>query len=534
MQPVGIREFTRTLLYDYDTMHEPVLSWPWCLAMVESRADNATAIWSLASAINREYAGAHGYGFYRARLPRPSSGRPACVHPQHGARAASWCKLAVTLRLLLLGVRGRPCAHVMYIDSDAFILNASMSIDEYLERARSVGDEAVQDARWELLLSSDFPYRGAGPCAGVFWVKNSPDGCSIMRAWWDWPSSPHLLKPWDQGAVNEFYVRARPFGDRVRVLPTGRFFHFVMGTASPADPWLVHVLARHRERHAQAVARLLSAALRAARGVRRSRHGDVGGEGGLPDPCEHAGESALFDSQALGALLARARASGACPPAQRGVDSLGRRLPQTVTEGRGGAQLRPQRTHLNGTALAAPSPAPSREGLLTWMLRSLRGRKRDAPSSPAPLRPCWRGEGRNNESQLWSCWERWWEDVGLRFAEQQRQWLRWQMHKGAHALASLKSAALFPRVQRPHGARALAVTHTPHAAKKPESGAARQRGGHRLQRNGPVTNAVMQHPASRCLGANREGLPLQTTFCSLVQAAHRYGTDSEDGRLLCL
>eukprot|EP00307_Rebecca_sp_RCC1486_P002575 CAMPEP_0119421188 /NCGR_PEP_ID=MMETSP1335-20130426/25338_1 /TAXON_ID=259385 /ORGANISM="Chrysoculter rhomboideus, Strain RCC1486" /LENGTH=496 /DNA_ID=CAMNT_0007446591 /DNA_START=80 /DNA_END=1570 /DNA_ORIENTATION=+ len=362
--------------------------------------------------------------------------------------------------------------NVMYIDSDAFILNASMSIDEYLERARSVGDEAVQDARWELLLSSDFPYRGAGPCAGVFWVKNSPDGCSIMRAWWDWPSSPHLLKPWDQGAVNEFYVRARPFGDRVRVLPTGRFFHFVMGTASPADPWLVHVLARHRERHAQAVARLLSAALRAARGVRRSRHGDVGGEGGLPDPCEHAGESALFDSQALGALLARARASGACPPAQRGVDSLGRRLPQTVTEGRGGAQLRPQRTHLNGTALAAPSPAPSREGLLTWMLRSLRGRKRDAPSSPAPLRPCWRGEGRNNESQLWSCWERWWEDVGLRFAEQQRQWLRWQMHKGAHALASLKSAALFPRVQRPHGARALAVTHTPHAAKKPESGAA--------------------------------------------------------------
>lgn len=454
---------------------------PWCIAMSESRPDNATsAFWSAAADINRAFAAAHGYGFYRAHLPSGAR-EPSCVHPAHGVRAAAWCKLAVVLRLLLLGVRGRPCAHVMYLDSDAFFLNVSMNIDEYLSRARDVGDEAVQDDRWQLMLASDAPHHPAGPCTGVFWVKNTPDGCGLVRSWWDWPVPAErartLKKPWDQGAAVSFYVASRPFGDRVRVLFTGQFFHFALHRGAPADPFVVHVMTRRAHEAPVGLATLMRAVLAAARAARTS------GTTGTAPP---AAVEESFRASSLVPLLTRLGARGACTPAPRGVDSFGRRLPRSTTEGTSGAPLLPLHTNLDGTPHARRAELAKRRGGASgdaegWraaglqLLQPLLGRPPRTPPAAvvslrqpvAAARRCWKARGRRNESQRWACWDRWWDDVARRLGTAERE-------RGASMPAVASNTTR------------------------------------------PATNIKVQDPAPRCLARDGRGPPAQTLWCRLV------------------
>eukprot|EP00965_Chrysotila_dentata_P053749 1783079-Pleurochrysis_carterae.AAC.2 len=99
----------------------------------------------------------------------------ACVHEKHGGRAAPWCKIPVVAHVLQNGIHARRCASVMYLDSDAYFDDATVSIDEYFARARRLGDDAVNElgANWHLLFSSNAPFQPDGLCTAVFWVRNT-------------------------------------------------------------------------------------------------------------------------------------------------------------------------------------------------------------------------------------------------------------------------------------------------------------------------------------------------------------------------
>jgi len=121
----------------------------WCVVMSDTRpADAMTEFWQLTAAINRLYAASHGYGFLRAKLRHNATSSPfklasACSHVAHGPRATPWCKIPVVAHAALHGVLGRRCSSIMYLDSDAYVSNPSLSIEAYLGRARRLGDEAV-------------------------------------------------------------------------------------------------------------------------------------------------------------------------------------------------------------------------------------------------------------------------------------------------------------------------------------------------------------------------------------------------------
>ena len=78
-----------------------------------------------------------------------------------------------------------------------------MSLEEYLEHGRSLGDEALIDDDWSLLFTSN------------------AHSCGILRNWWDadWPDKSRWS--WEQGAMADgVHLYNRAYGARVRVLPT--------------------------------------------------------------------------------------------------------------------------------------------------------------------------------------------------------------------------------------------------------------------------------------------------------------------------
>ena len=128
------------------------MGWPWCLVTFDGRsAEGQKDYWVRASALNAAYAARHKYGFIHMQVEGNM-----CHHTTMGRRRPAWCKVPAVARVLLLGIDGRPCESIMYLDSDAVVTNPSLSIDDYLARARRRGDEALFDDNWLLLFSSDY------------------------------------------------------------------------------------------------------------------------------------------------------------------------------------------------------------------------------------------------------------------------------------------------------------------------------------------------------------------------------------------
>lgn len=228
----------------------------WCLVMSDTRAaDELHEYWQLTAAINRHYAISHGYGFFRARLrwngtsaesPKLAS---ACTHGMHGPRASPWCKIPVMAYVALHGVLGRRCSRLMYLDSDAYIANLSMSVDGFLARSRRMGDEAVAangGRPWHLLFSSNAPFQPDGLCTAVFWMRNSGEACGLLRRWWDspWPNLSHA-HPFEQRPMSVLHRFHRAFGERVRLMPTATFFR-TRQAGWPINPFVHHMTERFR------------------------------------------------------------------------------------------------------------------------------------------------------------------------------------------------------------------------------------------------------------------------------------------------
>ena len=103
---------------------------------------------TLTATINRAYATHHGYGFFFGQIAKNT-----CVHPKLGVRHSAWCKILVIAHVLIEGIAGSSCSNILYIDTDAYVTNFTLSIDGFLERARERGDESIPDYKdgpWEL------------------------------------------------------------------------------------------------------------------------------------------------------------------------------------------------------------------------------------------------------------------------------------------------------------------------------------------------------------------------------------------------
>lgn len=174
----------------------------WCVVTSEGRSENVPVmrnyLLSIAAA-NHDYAQRHSYLFRYAQL---SENR--CPHPRLGRRVAAWCKILVVADVLLNGIDGQRCHSILYLDSDAVLSNASLSIDGWLERARERRDEALLlDNDWRVLLSSNYWFDPDEANTGVFLLRASGqagrEACGILRRWWDgrW-STFHMNRPWEQ------------------------------------------------------------------------------------------------------------------------------------------------------------------------------------------------------------------------------------------------------------------------------------------------------------------------------------------------
>ena len=131
----------RRTLAAFSVMHTNPVMWPWCIVMSDTRAlsteKDPRSVWSLTAHINHAYASLHGYGFAFYQVDG------ACAHLQQGARDASWCKVVALAHALLHGVQNRRCDRILYLDTDAHVTNETLSVDQYLERARLRGDDAL-------------------------------------------------------------------------------------------------------------------------------------------------------------------------------------------------------------------------------------------------------------------------------------------------------------------------------------------------------------------------------------------------------
>ena len=172
----------------------------WCIVQSDNRPrDPLTAYWSLHAAINEVYARSRDYGFVYAHLHNSSS---PCEYPRSvvdsagntrvswRARAPTWCKVPLLAHVLLHGTSqgGRRCSNILYLDTDAHVSNFALSIDEYLERAKQHGDEALTlDNHWRLLFSSNYWSEPDTLNSGVLFVRNDDvaagrEACGLLRA----------------------------------------------------------------------------------------------------------------------------------------------------------------------------------------------------------------------------------------------------------------------------------------------------------------------------------------------------------------
>jgi hypothetical protein len=376
---------------------------PWCIVMSDTRGVGSSpsdprpsqAVWHQTVHVNRLYAMKHGYGFVHVqwRTWRPHEDeKEGCFHALRGSRGASWCKIPAIARTLLVGIRDRKCSNIMFLGSDAFVLNTSMGIDEYLERAKRIGDEGLVDDEWEMLVSSNAPFRPwDGMCLDVFWLRATPGACGILRNWWDadFPSK-FRAHAFEQEALSiGAHLHNRAYGARVRLLPTAVFFRMVAdrtlenggrsragadhpatdASAWPWDPWLLHmsknVLAPPRTLNLRSPLELL-------RATRQTLELDPLLSGALSHETVHdrAVEVVRLEANASDAIFAGfgpGRCAHALPrPGVEGFES------ERWCCGRDRPRLSPLVTQLNGSR-----------------------------TPPGVLRPCWIRDG---QEYRWTCW----------------------------------------------------------------------------------------------------------------------------------
>lgn len=165
---------------------------------------NATPpFYSVAASINARYAAAQGYGFRIARLPAQPAGagapgcddaRPpgeACVcwqAAQRVWRSVKWCKVLVTFRLLADAEVASLYDWVVFIDSDAVLRDARLSLQRHFSRMPAHSPAFfLLDAPWS-----------AGLNTGFFAVRVGVAGAQFLKTWWE-----ERQPRWDRAVFHE-------------------------------------------------------------------------------------------------------------------------------------------------------------------------------------------------------------------------------------------------------------------------------------------------------------------------------------------
>lgn len=154
----------------------------------------ALPYWAATVYINLLYAARWGYDLYRVQLP--TAGLPR--HP-------SWYKVA-TLRVLL-----PKFDWVLYLDSDAFVLDQTVSVERIMADHQLLGQLA-----W---FPTNYPI-GPELNAGIMLVKQHPLADMFFTTWWEAPLQNESLSfslqenYWEQTALNDGGVKAQ-FADAI-------------------------------------------------------------------------------------------------------------------------------------------------------------------------------------------------------------------------------------------------------------------------------------------------------------------------------
>uniref|UniRef100_A0A7S3PH72 Nucleotide-diphospho-sugar transferase domain-containing protein n=1 Tax=Aplanochytrium stocchinoi TaxID=215587 RepID=A0A7S3PH72_9STRA len=170
---------------------------------VDNRDFDGVSYWSLSQCINTAYASAHGYVYKRV------NSFETCLK-QHEI-APAWCKVLAILDALKSG----EYETILYLDSDAYVRNFSISVDDFLERwgRRDPGGQGPV-------------VHAADDCCGQFAntgqmiVEKSPISLTLVEKWWelkyDFPN-----RQWDQRGFAELVRNNDTFKTSVNVIPTG-------------------------------------------------------------------------------------------------------------------------------------------------------------------------------------------------------------------------------------------------------------------------------------------------------------------------
>lgn len=192
-------------------LHEPKdkdFSW-----LPEGKNGERLPYWVLGAAANYAYAVEKGYDYIRIQKDGP------CLSQNAQKLACEWCKVEA----MLLAMKVRPKADwYIFLDSDAYFSNRSMSLNMVLEEAFLI-DKKCEDAL--LIVTSEPPYGCSRVLSRHF--KNSAEFCrahsgvqlwrnkgyahDILSFWWSMSDNPVAKRFWEgwpmeQGVLAKWVV----------------------------------------------------------------------------------------------------------------------------------------------------------------------------------------------------------------------------------------------------------------------------------------------------------------------------------------
>jgi len=145
--------------------------------------------WLLNFAVNFWYAHSHDYEYLWVKNPYGH----VCLHPGAGHLMVTWCKLPALLRTF---AEYPDAQYFLFLDSDAYVSDASRSVESFMERAMQLSYKARQA---EIIIGAepwvDCTSKLRPPeCyvnSGVMLIKNSPLAQQIIEEWWSLANVHH-------------------------------------------------------------------------------------------------------------------------------------------------------------------------------------------------------------------------------------------------------------------------------------------------------------------------------------------------------
>lgn len=169
--------------------------------------------------MHRRYARRHGYDLKFYQLQGQGCAHykcgAGCSHEQYGPRHASYCKV-VGLGDALNGGHD----WVVFLDSDAFIANASLPLPELISSFGGdlKGNRDDADGSAHGFFGWDWPYT-LGPNMGFIALRNTLPMRSLVRDWWNLhPGSFSNSHPYEQHNLHWGLMHMRRFRRRLQTL----------------------------------------------------------------------------------------------------------------------------------------------------------------------------------------------------------------------------------------------------------------------------------------------------------------------------